>query len=88
MYPSIMIGKNICYTTRIDDMLSDAFSSEDYEKSPTGAKFCHDGIRRGMVPKLLEDLMSQRDVHKAGREMHLMKHNVLTTTKCSTLSRY
>lgn len=66
MYPSIMIGKNICYTTRIDDMLSDAFSPEDYEKSPTGAKFCHDGIRRGMVPKLLEDLMSQRDVHKAG----------------------
>ena len=66
MYPSIMIGKNICYTTRIDDSQIDSFDVGDYEESPTLAKFCKKEVRVGMVPTLLEDLMSQRDVHKAG----------------------
>ena len=35
-------------------------------ESPTGAQFRNESGRRGMVPTLLEDLMSQRDVHKAG----------------------
>jgi len=67
MYPSIMIGKNICYTTRIDDSSTDQpIEDEVSYESPTGAKFRNENSRRGMVPKLLEDLMSQRDVHKAG----------------------
>ena len=67
MYPSIMIGKNICYTTRIDDGSTDQPSEkEEIHVAPTGAKFRNKSGRRGMVPYLLEDLMSQRDVHKAG----------------------
>jgi len=67
MYPSIMIGKNICYTTRIDDSSTDQPAEDEipYE-SPTGAKFRNEKGRRGMVPTLLENLMSQRDVHKTG----------------------
>lgn len=67
MYPSIMIGNNICYTTRIEDSSTDQPSDEEITyNSPTGAKFRNEKGRRGMVPTLLEDLMSQRDVHKAG----------------------
>jgi len=67
MYPSIMIGKNICYTTRIDDSSTDQPTKDEISyESPTGAKFRNEKGRRGMVPTLLEDLMSQRDVHKAG----------------------
>ena len=67
MYPSIMIGKNICYTTRIDDSSTDQPAEDEISyESPTGAKFRNEEGRRGMVPTLLEDLMSQRDVHKAG----------------------
>ena len=67
MYPSIMIGKNICYTTRIDDGSTDQPSDdEDIHEAPTGAKFRNKSGRRGMVPFLLEDLMAQRDTHKAG----------------------
>ena len=67
MYPSIMIGKNICYTTRIDDSSTDQPREDEISyESPTGAKFRNEKGRRGMVPTLLEDLMSQRDVHKAG----------------------
>ena len=67
MYPSIMIGKNICYTTRIDEGSTDQpGEAEQVHESPTGARFRNESGRRGMVPTLLEDLMSQRDVHKAG----------------------
>ena len=67
MYPSIMIGKNICYTTRIDESSTDQPDADEQEyESPTGAKFRNESGRRGMVPTLLEDLMAQRDVHKAG----------------------
>ena len=67
MYPSIMIGKNICYTTRIDEGSTDQpVEGEETHESPTGAKFRNESGRRGMVPKLLENLMSQRDEHKSG----------------------
>jgi DNA polymerase I len=67
MYPSIMIGHNICYTTRVD-LNQDIQPAEDelIHTAPTGAKFLHQDTRKGLVPLLLEDLMSQRDQHKAG----------------------
>ena len=67
MYPSIMIGKNICYTTRVDDSSTDKpKDGEELYESPTGAKFRNVSERRGMVPHLLEKLMAQRDEHKKG----------------------
>ena len=67
MYPSIMIGHNICYTTRVDSS-QDIQPTDDeiIHTAPTGAKFLHQDTRKGLVPLLLEDLMSQRDQHKAG----------------------
>ena len=67
MYPSIMIGKNICYTTRIDEGSTDQpDEDEEIHESPTGAKFRNKSARHGMVPLLLEQLMAQRDEHKKG----------------------
>jgi len=67
MYPSIMIGKNICYTTRVEDSSTDQpLEDEELYTSPTGAKFRNESARRGMVPHLLEQLMAQRDEHKKG----------------------
>ena len=67
MYPSIMIGHNICYTTRVDSN-QDIQPAEDdlIHTAPTGAKFLHQDTRKGLIPLLLEDLMAQRDQHKAG----------------------
>ena len=64
MYPSIMIGHNICYTTRIDAAHEQPDGSVVVHEAPTGALFRTKEERRGMVPALLEDLMAQRDVHK------------------------
>ena len=66
MYPSIMIGQNICYTTRIDPAQPDQpKEGEPVYTAPTGARFRHQSVRKGLVPRLLENLMEQRDVHKS-----------------------
>ncbi|MBL6733517.1 MAG: hypothetical protein ISP84_03110 [Candidatus Poseidonia sp.] len=65
MYPSIMIGHNICYTTRVDEAQDDPDAAKDAHCSPTQVLFRHQRQRKGLVPFLLEDLMAQRDEHKA-----------------------
>ncbi len=52
MYPSLIISKNICFTT---------LSEEGTNVSPTGIKFLSKDIREGLLPKILKDLMAQRD---------------------------
>src|SRR5437879_4142294 len=56
MYPSIIIEKNICFTT-----LSDAGTIE----SPIGVRFMNAQQRVGLLPKILGDLMRQRRDVKA-----------------------
>ena len=61
MYPSIMISSNICSTTLVrDDSLDDSHSV-----SPTTeTRYLSKDERLGLVPRLLEQLMSSRDQHK------------------------
>ena len=61
MYPSIMISSNICSTTLVrDDSLDDSHSV-----SPTTeTRYLSKDERLGLVPHLLEQLMSSRDQHK------------------------
>lgn len=52
MYPSLIISKNICFTTL----------SEDGEIiSPSGARFMSKERREGLLPAILSDLMNYRD---------------------------
>ncbi len=52
MYPSIIIKYNVCFTTL----------SEDGEiVSPIGVRFMSPSRRRGLVPRILEELMAKRD---------------------------
>lgn len=65
MYPSIMIGNNICYTTLIDPSQTLQPGGDDQiHESPTGAKYVSAKVRKGLVPELLEELMLMRDIHK------------------------
>ena len=86
MYPSIMIGHNICYTTRIDPA-QPAPGEGRYHTSPIESKFRLAEDRKGMVPTLLEDLMAQRDEPK--RPSKRPNHQATpwrrpSTTPCST----
>ncbi|MFP3317615.1 MAG: DNA polymerase domain-containing protein [Thermoplasmata archaeon] len=52
MYPSIIIKYNICFTT---------LSKDGTIVSPSGARFLSKNVKEGLVPKILKDLMIQRD---------------------------
>ncbi len=52
MYPSLIIAKNICFTT---------LSPEGEIISPSGARFLSPSKRVGILPRILSNLMEQRD---------------------------
>jgi len=55
MYPSVIIGNNICFTT---------LSDEGTIVSPIGVRFVTKDVKEGILPRILEDLMRQRDLFK------------------------
>jgi len=55
MYPSLIRTFNICPTTLI---VKDGV--ENSIKSPSGAKFVPESVRKGIIPKILERLMEER----------------------------
>jgi DNA polymerase I len=55
MYPSIIISKNICFTT---------ISEEGTIISPSGSKFLSQEERVGILPGILANLMKERDATK------------------------
>lgn len=52
MYPSIIIKYNICFTT---------LSKDGTIVSPSGARFLSRDVKEGLVPRILRNLMTQRD---------------------------
>lgn len=52
MYPSLIISKNICFTTLSDD---------GEIVAPNGARFLSKERREGLLPSILSELMAQRD---------------------------
>ena len=52
MYPSIIISRNICFTT---------LSPEGTTISPSGARFVAPEVRRGIIPEILKGLLADRD---------------------------
>jgi DNA polymerase, archaea type len=52
MYPSIIISRNLCFTT---------LSPEGTTVAPSGARFLSPAVRKGLIPKILGDLLADRD---------------------------
>jgi len=55
MYPSMIISKNICFTT---------LHPEGTVVSPTGARFLDKDVREGLLPRILVRLMDERAATK------------------------
>ncbi|TGZ65787.1 hypothetical protein CRM22_005695 [Opisthorchis felineus] len=79
LYPSIMMAYNLCYTTLMQVSNTpggaaaglNAFverynlSPDDYICTPTGAYFVKSSVHRGLLPEILEQLLSARKKAKA-----------------------
>ncbi|XP_069047871.1 DNA polymerase delta catalytic subunit [Lepisosteus oculatus] len=67
LYPSIMMAHNLCYTTLLQHSSIErlGLSPEDFIKTPTGDYFVKSSVRKGLLPEILENLLSARKRAKA-----------------------
>ncbi|XP_046893515.1 DNA polymerase delta catalytic subunit isoform X1 [Hypomesus transpacificus] len=67
LYPSIMMAHNLCYTTLLQKGTAEklGLSAEDFIKTPTGDLFVKSSVRKGLLPEILENLLSARKRAKA-----------------------
>ncbi len=66
LYPTIMMAHNLCYTTQImdNDPASASIDQKDIITTPSGARFVSPLVKKGIVPQILENLLSKRDEAK------------------------
>ena len=69
LYPSIMMAHNLCYTTLVDPVDRGRFSAEEYIRTPSGNYFVKSGMRKGLLPEILEELLKARKKAKADLKM-------------------
>ncbi|KAK0090917.1 hypothetical protein PV325_000083 [Microctonus aethiopoides] len=81
LYPSIIMAHNICYTTLLTTATKNAHNVNDNDitKTPTNSMFIKDNIRKGILPEILEHLLSARKKAKADlkNETDPLKRKVL-----------
>lgn len=67
LYPSIMMAHNLCYTTLIkpSDRKKLDLKDEDVTQTPAGNYFVKPTVRKGLLPEILESLLSARKKAKA-----------------------
>ncbi|KAG9119515.1 DNA-directed DNA polymerase delta, partial [Ceratobasidium sp. 392] len=68
LYPSIMMAHNLCYTTLVYKETIDQHKlvkGEDYVQTPNNDFFVTSKRRKGLLPTVLEDLLSARKRAKA-----------------------
>ncbi|XP_017656623.1 DNA polymerase delta catalytic subunit isoform X2 [Nannospalax galili] len=67
LYPSIMMAHNLCYTTLLRPGAAQklGLTPDEFIKTPTGDEFVKSSVRKGLLPQILENLLSARKRAKA-----------------------
>ena len=69
LYPSIMMAHNLCYSSWLQDKAHAArynlIEGEDYIVTPNNDLFLKNKVRKGLLPTILEDLLSARKKAKS-----------------------
>lgn len=60
LYPSIMQAYNLCYSTLVNPSDVPKLDSSQYKKSENGYVFVHSKVKKGILPTILEELLSAR----------------------------
>ncbi|XP_067951635.1 DNA polymerase delta catalytic subunit-like [Watersipora subatra] len=67
LYPSIILAHNLCYTTLLPPgaIKRLGLTEDDYNKTPSGNYFVKPALRNGLLPEVLNDLLTARKKAKA-----------------------
>ncbi|XP_070554652.1 LOW QUALITY PROTEIN: DNA polymerase delta catalytic subunit-like [Ptychodera flava] len=65
LYPSIMMAHNLCYTSLLSQDMRNKLTPDKYIKTPSGNYFVKQTLRKGLLPEILENLLSARKKAKA-----------------------
>ncbi|XP_031548890.1 DNA polymerase delta catalytic subunit-like [Actinia tenebrosa] len=65
LYPSIMMAHNLCYTSLLHPSQVKDMPPDQFIKTPSGNYFVKSSIRKGLLPEILEHLLSARKKAKA-----------------------
>jgi len=73
LYPSIMMAHNLCYSTLTNPKHAKSLGlkDDDITRTPEGSYFVKSRVRKGLLPEILNDLLSQRKIAK--RDMKAAK---------------
>lgn len=79
LYPSIMMAHNLCYTTLLPSSARSNLKEDQYIQTPVGSYFVKSSLRKGLLPRILEDLLGARKKAKEDlkRETDPFKRQVL-----------
>uniref|UniRef100_A0A1B6CWL1 DNA polymerase n=1 Tax=Clastoptera arizonana TaxID=38151 RepID=A0A1B6CWL1_9HEMI len=58
LYPSIMMAHNLCYTTLMKDNVK--LPQDQFSVTPANYKFVKSSVRKGLLPEILESLLTAR----------------------------
>jgi DNA polymerase delta subunit 1 len=67
LYPSIMMAHNLCYSTLLTKSQAEALPQDQWEKTPNGDYFIKSSVHQGLLPEILQELLSARS--KAKKDM-------------------
>ena len=60
LYPSIMMAHNLCYCTLLSASVAKSLPPDQVTKSPMGCYFAKPSLKKGILPEILEELISAR----------------------------
>lgn len=61
LYPSIMMAHNLCYTTLLfNKKEAEKFKEDEVTRTPNGDYFVKSTVKKGILPIILEELISAR----------------------------
>jgi len=60
LYPSIMQAYNLCYSTLVSPKDVSKLDASQYKKSENGNIFVHSTVKKGILPTILEELLTAR----------------------------
>ena len=60
LYPSIMQAYNLCYSTLVNPTDVRGLDESKYAMSKNGSAFVHSHVKKGILPTILEELLSAR----------------------------